>query len=149
MNQTRKEILMKRGVTRMKERVCIHGAARSIGSSCVELTVGRNHLILDYGKPLEGEGQVPFVIPGKRFHRYQFMLSHSHLDHCGYVNEIPKYLYPINEKIRVLATERTIRAMELQNPDVRLRDIETLCPDLVWGWHGLLYQVVQREYIPQ
>ena len=130
----------------MKERVCIHGAARSIGSSCVELTAGRNHLILDYGKPLEGEGQVPFVIPKKRFQRYQFMLSHSHLDHCGYVNEIPKYLYPINEKIRVLATERTIRAMELQNPDVRLRDIETLCPDLVWGWHGFWYAFVYADH---
>ena len=100
MNQTRRENLMKRGVTRMKDRVCIHGAARSIGSSCVELTAGRDHLILDYGKPLEGEGQVPLVIPRKHFHRYQFMLSHSHLDHWGFVNEIPEYQYPMNEKIR-------------------------------------------------
>lgn len=130
----------------MKDRVCIHGAARSIGSSCVELASGRNHLILDYGRPLEGEGRVPFVVPKKRFHSYHFMLSHSHLDHCGYVNEIPKYQYPINEKIRVLATERTIRAMELQNPDVQLRDIESLCPDLVWGWHGFRYAFVYADH---
>ena len=130
----------------MKDKVIVHGAARSIGSSCVELTAGRDHLILDYGKPLEGEGPVPFKIPKKRFHRYQFMLSHSHLDHCGYVNEIPKYLYPINEKIRVLATERTIRAMELQNPDVQLRDIEPLCPDLVWGRHGFWYTFVYADH---
>lgn len=130
----------------MRDKVIVHGAARSIGSSCVELTSGRDHLVLDYGKPLEGEGQVPFMIPKKRFHRFQFMLSHSHLDHCGHVNEIPKYLYPVSEKIRVLATERTIRAMELQNPEVQLREIETLCPDLVWGWHDFWYTFVYADH---
>lgn len=130
----------------MKDKVIVHGAAGSIGSSCVELTAGRDHLVLDYGKPLEGEGQVPFVIPRKHFHRFQFMLSHSHLDHWGFVNEIPEYQYPMNEKIRVLATERTIRAMELQNPEVSLRDIESLCPDLVWGWHGIRYAFVYADH---
>lgn len=130
----------------MRDKVIVHGAARSIGSSCVELIAGRDHLILDYGKPLEGEGQVPFMIPKKRFHRFQFMLSHSHLDHCGHVNEIPKYLYPISEKIRVLATERTIRAMELQNPEVQFRETETLCPDLVWGWHGFWFTFVYADH---
>ena len=38
------------------------------------------------------------------------LLTHAHLDHCGHVNEIPEYLYPLREKIRVLATERTIRS---------------------------------------
>ena len=130
----------------MRDKLIVHGAARSIGSSCVELTSGRDHLILDYGKPLEGERPVPFKIPKKRFHRYQFMLSHSHLDHCGYVNEIPEYQFPINEKIRVLATERTIKAMKLQNPEVQLREIETLCPDLVWGWYGFWYAFVYADH---
>lgn len=130
----------------MRERVCIHGAARSIGSSCVELTVGRNHLILDYGMPLEGEGHVPFTIPKKRFHRYQFMLSHSHKDHCGFVNSIPEFQLPIKEKIRVLATKRTIRAMELQNPKVQLREMETLGPGMVWGWRGFWYAFVYADH---
>ena len=130
----------------MKDRVCIHGAARSIGSSCVELTSGRAHLILDYGKPLEGEGQIPFRIPGKRFHKYQVMLSHSHLDHYGHVNDIPSYLYPVTDKIRVLATERTIRAMQLQEPEVQFRDMETLSPDLIWGWYRFRYAFVYADH---
>lgn len=130
----------------MRDKVIVHGAARSIGSSCVELTSGRDHLVLDYGKPLEGEGPVPFDIPRKRFQRYQFFLSHSHHDHCGHVNEIPTARWPISEKIHVLATERTIKAMKLQNPEVQLREIETLCPDLVWGWHGFWYTFVYADH---
>ena len=130
----------------MKDKVIVHGAALSIGSSCVEIAAGRDHLILDYGKPLEGEGPVPFVIPRKRFQRYQFFLSHSHLDHCGHVNEIPSAKWPIGEKIHVLATERTIRAMKLQDPEKEFRQIDKMYPDFYWGWHKFWYAYVYADH---
>ena len=130
----------------MKDKVIVHGAAGSIGSSCVEIAAGRDHLILDYGKPLEGEGPVPFVIPRKRFQRYQFFLSHSHLDHWGNVNEIPTAKWPINEKIHVLATERTIKAMKLQDPETDFREIEKMYPDSYWGWHKFWYAYVYADH---
>lgn len=130
----------------MRDKIIVHGAADSIGSSCVEIAEGRDHLILDYGMPLEGEGPVPFEIPRKRFQRYQFFLSHSHADHCGNVNRIPTALWPMNDRISVLATERTVRAMKLQNPDTDFRRIEKMYPDSYWGWHGFWYSFVYADH---
>ncbi len=103
----------------MNERVCVHGAAGSIGSSCVEITSGKHHIILDYGKPLEGEGKVPFKFPKSENARknYIAVISHSHGDHAGFINEIP-------QDVPVYMHWLTKRALELQG--VLNRQVTTL-----------------------
>jgi len=98
----------------------IHRGTHEIGGSCVELRTSNNRILIDFGIPLVSNGQKPFDInqlKGKTIHELKtqsilpdikglykderknidgILISHSHLDHYGflqYVNpEIPIYL---------------------------------------------------------
>ena len=116
----------------MNDRVCVHGAVGSIGSSCVEIISGRNHLILDYGKPLEGEASVPFEFPNNpKFRKnYKVFISHSHADHAGYITEIP-------EDVEVYMHEMTYKALMLQNSDYGKRVYSTVHGYEIIRWNGI------------
>jgi len=116
----------------MNERVCVHGAASSIGSSCVEIISGRNHIILDYGKALEGESSVPFVFPNspERRKNYKVFISHSHADHAGFVAEIP-------QDVEVYMHEMTYKALMLQNSGYGKRSYTLVHGYEIIRWNGI------------
>jgi len=73
-------------------RICIHQAADKIGGNCVEIVAqdGRR-LLVDAGLPLEPSPQ-GHLLPASlsRAGRVEgVLLSHSHADHSGLLNELP------------------------------------------------------------
>ncbi|TRZ93680.1 MBL fold metallo-hydrolase [bacterium] len=101
-------------------QLIIHRGTHEIGGSCVELKVGNNRILIDFGIPLVTRDRKPFdadLLKGKTIQDLRaqgilpdikglykdekkgidgILISHSHLDHYGflqYVNpEIPIYL---------------------------------------------------------
>lgn len=88
-------------------RVTHLGAARQVGRSCIFLQTPESRVLLDCGINVVGEGPDAFpLLDAPEFDIQQLdavVLSHSHLDHCGFI----PYLYKFGFRGPVYCTEPT------------------------------------------
>ncbi len=98
----------------------IHRGTKEIGGSCVELSTGKSHILIDFGMPLVNDKKEPFdskiltnksldelkklkILPDvKGLYRGEekaisgILISHSHMDHYGFLKfvspDIPIYM---------------------------------------------------------
>lgn len=74
--------------------VCIHRGSKQIGGSCVELESSGKRIIIDFGLPLDAEGDGLQYLPeiqglnGEDESLLGVLISHPHLDHFGLLNYI-------------------------------------------------------------
>ncbi len=139
----------------MKTEVVVHGAAGTIGSSCAEIVHGRDHLVIDYGSPMpdleEKESKadrspVPFVFPKTGRHNYRVLVSHSHLDHFGNMDSIPAVCGMHDKRIDVIASERTITAIEMQLKDRKCRELSPMEPGTDYRWRSFTYMAIHCDH---
>ena len=69
-------------------RACIHGAAASIGGSCLELEQDGARIVLDLGAQFDGDcdAELPAILGNDLL---AIVVSHNHLDHMGLVKRLP------------------------------------------------------------
>lgn len=78
-------------------RVCIHRGTKEIGGTCVELESQGKRIVLDVGLPLDATDADNFPLhPVKGFHGPDesllgVVISHSHQDHYGLAQRLPKH----------------------------------------------------------
>jgi len=74
-------------------KVRIHGGAQTIGGNCVEVEHEGSHIVLDVGRPLDADGEVPLPeVSGFRSHDAGLLgvlISHGHQDHWGLAGQLP------------------------------------------------------------
>lgn len=71
----------------------MHRGTQAIGGSCIELSAqGGGRLVLDAGRPLDAPPDTRSLLPGSldRSRPAAVIFSHSHLDHWGLIDELPK-----------------------------------------------------------
>lgn len=70
-------------------RVCIHRGTRQIGGSCVEIEHDGNHIVLDFGLPLDGQLTEAALVPRITKGLSAVVISHPHIDHYGLLHHLP------------------------------------------------------------
>ena len=72
--------------------ITIHSGGDCIGAACLEVASSKTRIVLDCGWPLEEEAErVPPRVPGlfgPGTPPDAVLLSHSHLDHTGFIAEL-------------------------------------------------------------
>jgi len=72
----------------MKAR--IHRGTKQIGGTCVELVASNQHLLLDFGLPLEGDPTDESLVPAVSSDNLcGTVISHPHIDHYGLLHHLP------------------------------------------------------------
>ena len=66
-------------------RVTFYGAAAEVGRSCILVESGGTRIILDAGIKLGEVEEHPLIDDLELKNVDAVILSHAHLDHCGYV----------------------------------------------------------------
>lgn len=75
-------------------QVCIHRGSKQIGGSCVEIKYDGQRLLLDFGLPLDAEGDSGKYLPdvqgldGSDPSLLGILISHPHLDHFGLLGHV-------------------------------------------------------------
>lgn len=71
-------------------RVCIHRGSHEIGGSVVEIEAAGETLLLDAGLPLVSDPEKPSWLPDLKGRSPRaIVITHSHLDHCGLLPQMP------------------------------------------------------------
>ncbi len=106
-------------------KVVALGSCREVGRSCFLLQTPNSNIMLDCGLSIgaTGEDQYPIFSPDFNIDSLDaIVLSHAHLDHCGFI----PYLYKIGYKGPVYCTEPTRElAALLQLDTIQLMQKET------------------------
>lgn len=76
-------------------RVGFLGSGREVGRSCILLQTPESNVLLDCGVKLGGNGEFPYInAPEVDIKKIDaIVLSHAHLDHCGFIPYIYRYGY--------------------------------------------------------
>jgi len=78
-------------------KACIHRGATQIGGSCVELEHEGQHLLIDFGLPLDAENASATYLPQEAIRQAKeantlcaVIISHPHIDHYGLLHHLPE-----------------------------------------------------------
>ena len=81
-------------------RIIIHRGSQEIGGNCIELAGDSERIFLDIGLPLSNN---PVKLPDSISHCNGILISHSHADHYGLIDQIPTsiplYCSSLTEKV--------------------------------------------------
>ncbi len=69
-------------------KITFFGAAGEVGRSCIMVSSGSTSILLDAGVKLGSDDQFPKIEDGKLKEIDGIVISHAHLDHCGYLPHI-------------------------------------------------------------
>lgn len=79
--------------------IVIHRGAKQVGGTCIEISSGTSHILLDFGLPLSFEfgDEIESFLPQPLFSELTngtkkvdaVFLSHAHLDHYGLAGFLP------------------------------------------------------------
>jgi len=69
-------------------KITFFGAAGEVGRSCIMVSSGSTNILLDAGVKLGSEDQYPKISDEKLKEIDGIVISHAHLDHCGYLPHI-------------------------------------------------------------
>lgn len=107
-------------------RVCIHRGSKEIGGSCVEMESEGKRLIIDFGLPLDSEGDTKRYLPkiagldGNDESLLGILVSHPHLDHFGLLS----HASPTIKVGMGAAAKRIIKAAASFLPDKRMLSLD-------------------------
>ncbi|MEM0154739.1 MAG: MBL fold metallo-hydrolase [Methanothrix sp.] len=69
-------------------KITFFGAAGEVGRSCIMVSSGSTNILLDAGVKLGSDDQYPKIEDEKLKEIDGIVISHAHLDHCGYLPHI-------------------------------------------------------------
>ncbi len=79
----------KKSEKKVKElKITFFGAAGEVGRSCIMVSSGSTNILLDAGVKLGSEDQYPKISDEQLKEIDGIVISHAHLDHCGYLPHI-------------------------------------------------------------
>ncbi len=97
------------------------GAAGEVGRSCVEVNIDGRIFILDCGVKLSGEGTYPNFSDVNVSAIEAVIISHAHLDHCGYA----PYLYSVGYTGPIYFTRPTLDlSLLIQKDFIKVQELQ-------------------------
>lgn len=97
------------------------GAAGEVGRSCVEVDIDGRLFIIDCGVKLSGEGTYPDFSDVNVSAIEAVIISHAHLDHCGYA----PYLYSVGYNGPIYFTRPTLDlALLIQKDFIKVQELQ-------------------------
>lgn len=97
------------------------GAAGEVGRSCVEVNIDGRIFILDCGVKISGDGTYPDFSDVNISAIEAVIISHAHLDHCGYA----PYLYSVGYNGPIYFTRPTLDlALLIQKDYIKVQELQ-------------------------
>ncbi|MBP6932098.1 MAG: MBL fold metallo-hydrolase [Candidatus Methanofastidiosum sp.] len=97
------------------------GAAGEVGRSCVEVNIDERIFILDCGVKISGDGTYPDFSDVNISAIEAVIISHAHLDHCGYA----PYLYSVGYNGPIYFTRPTLDlALLIQKDYIKVQELQ-------------------------